>query len=192
VQRRIQLGHPLVGPIDGQAVLNEIIRAEREKVCLASEQIGAVSRRRNLDHDADRYARDLETASNQVCRDVGHDVPAEPQLVDSGDEGEHDAQGAVLRRPKQRSDLRLKPVGPTQTESQTPQALASSAFRFARPRALRLLPRRVMLELLFVDVERSHRDSPRCHACEHASVDLVLLVLAGVGGHARQQELRTV
>ena len=57
MQRLVQPRHALVGAIDGQAVLNQIVGADGEEVDLARQQIGRVRRGRNLDHDADRHVR---------------------------------------------------------------------------------------------------------------------------------------
>ena len=40
MQRLVEIGHAIVGAIDGQAVLNQIVGADREEVDFGREQIG--------------------------------------------------------------------------------------------------------------------------------------------------------
>ena len=60
MQRVVQIGHGLVGAVNGQRVLDEVVRAYREVVEIVQELLHHQRRGRHLDHRA------------QLHRAVGH------------------------------------------------------------------------------------------------------------------------
>ncbi len=53
MQRLVVIGHPIVGAIDGQRVLDQIVGADGEEVDIGGEQVRGQRRRRDLDHRTD-------------------------------------------------------------------------------------------------------------------------------------------
>ena len=49
-----QPGDPLVGAVDGQGVLHQVVGADREEVHFLRELVGHDRRRRHFDHHPDR------------------------------------------------------------------------------------------------------------------------------------------
>ncbi len=52
-RRLVEVGYLLVRPIDGQRVLDQIVRADRQEVHLGGELTGDQNRGRRLDHAAE-------------------------------------------------------------------------------------------------------------------------------------------
>ena len=53
MRRLVQMRDPLVRPVHGKGVLNQIVRPDAEEIDLAREPLRAHGRARDLDHRAD-------------------------------------------------------------------------------------------------------------------------------------------
>ena len=90
VQRLVAIGHALVGAIDRQRVLDEIVGADGEEVDLAREQRRGERRRRHLDHDADRHVGGVDAARLELRPRLGEQRARRADLVHRRHEREHD------------------------------------------------------------------------------------------------------
>ena len=184
MQRLVQPRHALVGAIDGEAILNQVVGADREKIDFPRQQIRGVRRGRNLDHDADRHDGRRRATARQLRGRFPDQAPGLAQLLDARDERKHDPQlalGALERRAQQRAQLHLKRLRPREAQPQAAQALTAGALLGGGPAAPQRLPCQLRRELVLVDVERPDGDRFRGHAFEHAAINLVLFVLADRG-----------
>ena len=69
MQRLVEMRHALVGAIDRKAALNQVVRADGQKIAFRREQIGSECRRRHFDHDADlERARTAAPRASISCR----------------------------------------------------------------------------------------------------------------------------
>ena len=109
MQRFVQIGHMLVAAIDGQAVLDEIVGADGEKIDLLGQQIGDQSGRRSLNHDADRHLG-IEGISLRLQLGCGllQIAAAGTDFRHPGNQGEHDAHAAEGAGPQDRPQLDLQ------------------------------------------------------------------------------------
>ena len=57
VRRVVEVGDPVVAAVDGEQVLDEVVRADAEKVALAGQQVAGERRAGDLDHCADAELR---------------------------------------------------------------------------------------------------------------------------------------
>eukprot|EP01137_Pigoraptor_chileana_P027937 Opistho-2@11226 len=90
------MGHGLIGPIDGQGVLDQVIGADGHEVDVAQQQGQHHSRRRNLDHDAEIDLGEGVTGIGQLLLhllDRFQDLPHLAQVGDHGDQQPHLAEG---------------------------------------------------------------------------------------------------
>ncbi len=165
VQRLVQIGHPIVGAVHGQRVLDEIVGADGEEVHLGGQQVRRQRGRRHLDHRADREAR----GGVDVARDLIEDRASLAHLLHRGHEGKHHAEGPVRGRADQGAQLRPQHLGMGEAE---PQAAEPGP----RPSALGTMRG---AELALVEVEGPDRDRPRRDLLDQAPVQRVLRILGG-------------
>ena len=115
-------------------------------------------------------------------RDVGEHRLGVADLLDPGDEREHDPQPAVGAGAHQRAQLRAQHLRTGEPEPEAAQA-ASPAPAIGPAKS----------ELVLVEVERPHRHRLRRHLLDQAPIERVLRVLGGARQRAaRQHELRSV
>ena len=110
MQRFEQPRHPAVGPVDGQAGPNQVVRADAEEVRLVGQQVGRQRGRRHLDHHADGHRGTVPGAAAHVAHGRPQRGPRLAQLLDARDERQQHAQRAVARGPRQRAQLRAEQV----------------------------------------------------------------------------------
>ena len=127
MQRLIQVGHSLVGTIDGERVLDQIVGADCEEIDLAGQQVRRERRRRHFDHDADLHRR-RRAAAIELQGDVAKQAPGCAHLFDAGDEWQQHAQIAVGGRAQHRPELLLERRATGQAQAQAAQTEGVAAF----------------------------------------------------------------
>ena len=121
VQRLVAIGHALVGAIDRQRVLDQIVGADGEEVDFAREQRRGERRRRHFDHDADRHVGAVDAARLELGARLVEQRPRRAHFLHRRHEREHDPQRAVRRRAQQRAQLRLEDRRLRQAEADAAQ-----------------------------------------------------------------------
>jgi len=125
VERFVQVGHVLVGPVDSDAVLNQVVGSDAEEIHLPGQQVRNGHRRRDLDHDPHGH---VFVVGDAFPAKVLPDLPQYPagfeELGHPGNEGKHQAN--VFRRgarSKNRPQLGLEkiPVMKTQANGSKPE-----------------------------------------------------------------------
>ena len=171
MQRLVQARHALVGAIDRQAVLNQIVRADREEVHFARQQIRGVRGRRHFDHHADRHGRTGSPRAPLPRRPRRRCRRASRTSLDARHEREHDAERPWrAARSSARScvaeELRRAPGS-----SRRPRR----PCRLPAPRPATQPARRPpRTQLLLVHVERADRHRVRAPSPRPSAVDRVL------------------
>src|SRR2546426_11561765 len=103
-----------------------------------------------------------------LFRSLGHERAGPLQLVEAGDEGDHQPHVAVLRGPQRRPHLSAEDVGPIETYPDGPPPQLRIHFR-RRPERRR--------ELVATQVVRADDDRVAREGLRHAPKVLGLLVL---------------
>ena len=106
MQRLVEMRHALIGAIDGKTALNQVVRADGQKVALSREQVRRECGRRHFDHDADPERPGRRSPRLNLLTRLGQDASCLAQLFDPRHERKHHAQIAVRRRAHQRAQLR--------------------------------------------------------------------------------------
>ena len=122
MQRLVHPRDAVIGAINRQAVLDQIVGADAEEVRFVSKQIDRQRCRRHFDHDADRHRWRRDAALFQRLDRVRHGLPRESELLHARHEGEHDPQRPVHGGAEQRAELRLKHFFERQAQPQSAEA----------------------------------------------------------------------
>ena len=173
MQRLVEVRDAIVGAIDGQAVLDQIVGADGQEVDFRREQIGGERRGRHFDHRADRRRR----ACRARPRPRRARACASRTSSTAGHERKHHAQPPVHRR---RGRARAAAC------AESPAAPGRDAGRADRAAPRRRSPA-ARAELPLVEVERADRHRLRRHLLEQAAIERVLRVL----GRARRASAPT-
>ena len=185
-------GHAAVGPVDGQAVLDQVVGADAEEVRLGGQQVDGQRGGGHLDHDADghrapssarvpppRRVADRSAAfasrSSSTLDTKGSSTrtaPCRPALASARNWVSNASRCPRLRR------IARRPSGPRDRPASRARA------------AVVLLPCRAARGLRLVDVERADGDGVGRHPLDEIAVDAVLrLLVERLDGAAAQQEL---
>ena len=122
MERLVQVADVLVRPIDGQRVLNEIVRADGEEIRLGGQNVRDNRGGRHLDHDSDRNIGIVrDSLGIQLRAQLAHERLHLPQLLHAGDDREHDLDLAERRGAKQRAQLRAEHVAMFHAQPQSAQ-----------------------------------------------------------------------
>ena len=94
--------HELVRAVDGEAVLDEVVRPDREEVDLAREEVGDHGGPGDLDHRADRHRPRLAVRHSLRGQPGGgllEQRARPPDVLGASHHGEHDADVPFRRDP---------------------------------------------------------------------------------------------
>src|SRR5262245_37631979 len=115
--------HRLVGSVNDQVVLNQVIRAQAEEVDVRRHQVACLSSRRCLDHDSERNSAIVGLAPQvKLTANFSEHFPRGIQIINGRDEGEKEAHRAAGRRTVKCSKLLLENVFVFKTEPQASSA----------------------------------------------------------------------
>ena len=194
VQRLVQARHAIVGPVNRQAVLNQIVGANGEEIHLFGEQVRRVGRCRDLDHGADRDGRHGLALSGELGVHLGHQTARLPDLLDTGDKGEKDPERAVAGGPEEGADLRPEQIRAREAQTQPAQSLAIGAWPVLGVPAAVGSTAALLGQLLLVDIEGADGHRAGRHALEHPAVDLILRLFIShrAARSGAEQELGTI
>ena len=168
MRRLVQVGYFLVQPVHSQRILNQVVRADAEKLHAFSERIRRQNRRRNLDHgpgfqgfpEGNPFGAQLPAAFfNQRVGLV--------QLVQAGNHRIHHLDVALDCRPQDGAELSAK-------EGAFLQAKANGAP--AEERVQFLWHPKVRDEFVAAQIERADDNRIRLQRRGHLTVCLILLV----------------
>ena len=186
VQRVIEAGHLLVGTVDGQRILNQVVGADRQEIEAAQKETDGERRCRHFDHAADL---DLFIENDLLAAQAGLGLLERSQgLVDFVGVGEHRDQ--QLDRP---------PLGGAQDGAQ----LGLEHARLGQRQADGAAPeRRVGLDafgghairmniLVVAEIEGANGHRASTHALDHFLVGLVLLALVRHVAAVEEEEFGT-
>ncbi len=180
VQRIVQVRHRIVGAVDRERVLDQVVGADRQEIEVAGEVFQRQRRSGHLDHAADRDA--------PVIRDplaVEHflGVPDRGErllhLVGVGEHRDEQAYLSVARSAQDRAQLREEHLRLGETEADR-----AKAERRVRARTVRAVD-----ALVGAEVERAYRDRPAAHSIGDLPVGFELLVFRGQIVPVEEQEL---
>src|SRR5438552_1642836 len=167
----VEMRYRLVGAIDGECVLDQVVGADRQEIQSLQERVHGKHRRRNLDHPADRDAG-VERHSLLAQRLLRLRQHGE-RLIDFAGRREHrdqDLHVAVMRRAEDRAKLSQKKPRLREAEADRPQSQRGIG-RNARQ----------TVQSLFVfvgaEIERTYRDRFAVHSVRDRAIRLELLVL---------------
>ncbi len=170
--------------VDGQGILNEVVRSEGEEVGLASERVGQEGRAGHLDHHAELDALGGRASlrahlAPRVVEQGAHGA----ELVEAGDHGHEHAHAAGRGGPNDGAEVGREEVGSGECEAH--RTLAEHGVSFAGGGEARG-------ELVAPEVERADGDRVGRQGSHHALHDARLLVLVGRGVAVDVQELGSV
>jgi len=98
MQRVVEMRHGVVGTVDGQRVLNEVVGADGEEIQFAGESVSADSGSRNLDHAANLdILLEWEMLFLQTEFGAFHHLQGLAQFGQTGQHGDEDLDVAVMR-----------------------------------------------------------------------------------------------
>ena len=90
----------LIGTVDRQVVLDQIVRSEAEEIHFRRHEIAGLGRSWRLDHDSHRNSLiEVDALLREPATDIRDDVVGFGQLIKSGNERKYDPRVAVGRRP---------------------------------------------------------------------------------------------
>src|SRR5207244_12354940 len=119
----VQMHNGLIGSIDDEVILNQIIRAETKEIHARRHQIACLRRGRRLDHHTDWNRRIVLLAFQvQVALHFGDDLARGIQIIDGRDERQKNASRSVYGSAKETAELLFEKVGVLQTEPQAADA----------------------------------------------------------------------
>ena len=174
----------LVRAVDGQRVLDEVVRADREEIDFLGEDLGLEGGRRHLDHDADRdVVVVFDALVLEVLGDVADDALGLAKFGDVGDQGKKHLDVAGDGGAEDRADLRLEQVEVLEAETDAPAAEHRVAL------ALAVAGLRV---LVGAEVDRANDDGLGAALLDDLAVGLVVVLLGGLGVAAEEEELRAI
>src|SRR5712691_6991556 len=123
MRRLVEMRDALVHAIDRERVLNQIVRADAEKIDFARENVGGDCRTGDLDHRA-RFSciAECRSGATQFFLAFVQDRHRLPQFVQAGNHREHDFHIADRTGPKDCTQLSFKDVGVFETKTNGPPA----------------------------------------------------------------------
>ena len=80
--RRVQVFHRRIAALDGQRVLDQIVRTNREEIHFLSQAVRQQRGRRDLDHDTDLDRRNMLTLGQQLFPRLREHGLGLPQLLE--------------------------------------------------------------------------------------------------------------
>ncbi|MPM60808.1 hypothetical protein SDC9_107662 [bioreactor metagenome] len=180
MHRVIQMGHRLVGAVDGQRVLHQVIGADRQEIKVFEEAAHHQRRRRHLDHGA--HLQRAIGHSARVKFGAGH-VELGERLLDLAHTREHGEQ--QVHRPVHRRTQNGAQLGAEHGGVRKAPADGAQAQRRVERRAL-AVPLLQRLVGANVDGANGHRRA--LHALQRLAVRSVLLVLVGQLAYAAHEQ----
>src|SRR4030067_197536 len=118
----VKIGDELVGAVDGQIVLDEVVRPNAQIIDLLHYDIGDRGRRRDLDHHPERdLPVELDPLFLQLLFDLLEEQLDLADFLDFGDHGNQDADVFKHAGPEDGSELDLEKVPMPQGEANGPQ-----------------------------------------------------------------------
>jgi len=183
MQRVVQVGHGIVGPVDGERVLDQVVGADREEIQPAHEDRQRERCGRDLDHaaDLDRLVVGLVALVELLLRlaDEGEGLL---DLVHVREHRQENAHLAVVRCAQDRAQLGQEQ--PRLGETEANGAQAQRGIRRDARKAVEPFERLVRAE-----VEGANGDGSPLHPLGHRAVRLELLVLGRQAVAVEEQEL---
>ena len=180
VQRIVQVRHGIVGAIDRERVLDQVVRPDRKKIQLADEIFQGQRRGRHLDHPADLYVpvvRDLVVVERFLR--LPHGGERLFDLVRMGEHRNEQAYLPVAGGAQDRAELGQEHLRLGETE----------AYRAQAERGIGAAPVGAVDALVGSEVERPDRDRPAVHRVGDLPVGLELLVFRRQIVPVEEQEL---
>src|SRR5690606_20477711 len=181
VERRIQPCDARVAAVDGERVLDQVVRADREKIRVARELGRAQGRGRGLDHDPDLVAGvEGDAGLAKVVLLLLEQTARALDLLDLVDERQHDPDVPVRGGAQESAELLAEEVLEVEAEADR-----------APPEERILLGRHLEEEgeLVPAQVERADVDGLVRERLRDLAVGLVLLLLLGLRATADDEEL---
>jgi hypothetical protein len=123
VERLVEGRDRRVPAVDGQGVLDEVVRPDAQKIDLFRDEIRGHRGRRGFDHGPQGHVRAAVRPRRLKRRGLaGQDAPHFPYLVHRRDEGQKDAQVRMSRGTEHRAELRHEDLGALQAQAQAAKA----------------------------------------------------------------------
>ena len=169
----------LIGSVDDQVVLNQIIRAETKEIHARRHQIARLRCGRRLDHHADRNCRIvLQPFQIQFALHLGDDLARRIQIINGRDERQKNASRPVYGSAIQTAELFFEQAGVFQAEPQPADAKTR----------IRSIP----AFLIDPDVDRSERDGRAPGRLQHKRIVGDQRFFVGLFAFPKEVELRTI
>ena len=165
MQRFVEIGHPVVGAIDGEAILDQIVGANAEEVRVFGKEVRRHRSGGHLNHHANGDRRHRYPLGAESFGRADDRATRGAQLFQSRYEREHDAQRPMRRGSKQCPELRLEHVFHRETQPD-----AAQAERRSRALGSGVVER----ELRLADLERPDRHPPGRHAFDEPGIRVEL------------------
>ena len=122
VQRVVQMGHRFVRAVDGQRVLDQVVRADRQEVEVAQEAAHDEGRRRHFDHGAQLHGAERRPARQQFLAGEVDLCEGLPDLADMREHGKEQVHRPVRRSPQHGAQLGAEHGGVGQAPANGAQA----------------------------------------------------------------------
>ena len=118
----VQIRDFFVAAVDGQGVLDQVVRADAEEIHFLDEMVDHHHGRRNFDHHADRdLAIERHAAFLEIFHHVGQNHFRLPQFLQRRDQGKHDMHVSHGAGPQDGPQLRAKQRQIPQRQADAPQ-----------------------------------------------------------------------
>ena len=110
MQRVVQIGHLLIGAVDRQRVLDQVVGADREEIGFAGQRVGGERRARHLDHRAERRQclRHRHAAAAQPAGHLLHRLAGAADLADGRDHWQEHPHRPFIGGAQHRRELRIE------------------------------------------------------------------------------------
>ena len=183
VQRVVEVGHRVVGAVDGEGVLDQVVGADRQEIEPPHENRQRERRGRDLDHAADLDVALVGLAALvELLLRLAEERERLLDLVQVREHRQQDAHLAVVRGAQDGAQLREEHL----RLGEAPADGAQPHRRVGHGAAAAVADRD---RLVGADVERAQHHRPAGHRLRHLPVSLELLVLARQVAAVEEQEL---
>ena len=184
MRRRVEMRDSLVHPVHRDRILNEIVRADAEKIHLAREPVSRDGGARNLDHRADfclmiesvAFALQVRLAFRQASQ-------SPPQFLQPRDHREHDLHVPHGAGANDRAQLRFEDVGILETKTNGP---------LAQERIQLIIRAHRSRHLVAPQIKGPNDQRMRANLFRHFSIGRVLLLFTREGRAIQVEKFRPI